>query len=86
MDLELPLGERGLQIVFHLTLDPKFLVHFRLEEVVAAAAHLGVIERHVRQPEDLVGVDAVVKRQRDPDARSDLDADASVLRAARQDQ
>ena len=76
MDLELPFGERRLEIVLQLALGPELLVHFRLEEVIAAAIRLGMIKRQVRQSEDFVGVDAVVGGERDPDAGSDFDADA----------
>ena len=68
----------GEQRLAQIELEPAALlhlrVHFRLEEVVGAAAlGLGAVERHVGVAQQLVGLVAVGRRHGDADAGADDD-------------
>jgi len=76
VELELLFGERGAQIAFHLATGPNLVVHRRLEEVIAAAIRLGMVEGHVGHSDQLVEIEAVFRGQGNADAGSDFNAGA----------
>ena len=70
MQLELIGEQRLAQIELELAPILHLRVHFRLEEVIAAAAvRLGAIERHVGIAQELIGLVAVGRRHGDADAK-----------------
>src|SRR6516162_11072450 len=69
IDLELLASECSPQSKLQRSPGAHAGIHFRLEEtVLASAICLGAMERHVRILQQIVGVVAVVRADRDPDA------------------
>ena len=72
MQLELVARDRLAHVVFELAALARLGFHGRLEEAVAVAAlGLGPVQRKVGVLEQRIGVDAIVRRQGDADARPD---------------
>src|SRR5690606_36970605 len=83
VDLELALADRPAQPGLDVAPLAQARVHPRLEEPMGAAAFgLGAVEREVAHLHELFGARAVVRGERDADARADDDRVAFELERA----
>ena len=73
-DLKFVVRQRGGEIDFQFLAGDQPFFHLRLEEQIgdATAGVLGRVERDIRRLDERVGVPAIARTQRDPDAYFDL--------------